>query len=99
MSVENLFLGTFVNKDINYYSVFEIPPFGNLSNNDNSYNGLNLNRINCIFVSNQLDVMVGAGTNVELRYKNYIKPYINRLIKNGAIKYIVPNYGTAYVLK
>ena len=99
MSLENLFLGSFVNKDINYYSVFEIPPFGTLTNNNNLYNGLNQNRINCIFVSKQLDVAIGAGTNVELRYKNYIKPYVNQLIKNGAIKYIVPNYGTAYVLK
>ena len=99
MALESLFLASFVNKSINYYSIYEIPPFGNLNNNKNSYNGLNLNRINCVFVSTSLEFGIGGGTNSELRYKNYIKPYTNLLLENGASKHVIPNFGTAFVLK
>jgi len=99
MALESLFLASFVNKNINYYSFYEIPPFGNLNNNKNSYNGLNLNRINCVFVSTSLEFGIGAGTNSQLRYKNYIKPYTILLLENGASKHVIPNFGTAFVLK
>ena len=99
MSIENLFLASFVNKNINYFSIFEIPPFGNLNNNNNLYNGLQLDRIDCVFVSKSLKHSIGKGTNIQLRYENYIKPYTNILIENGAMKHVIPSFGTAFVLK
>ena len=98
LSLESLFLASFVNKNINYFSIFEIPPFGKLNDNNNLYNGLQLNRINCVFVSKSLKYSIGGGTNIQLRYENYIKPYTNILIENGAIKHVIPNFGTAFVL-
>lgn len=98
MSLESLFLASFVNKNINYYSIYEIPPFGNLNDNKDSYGGLNLDRVDCVFVSTSLETAVGGGTNSQLRYENYIKPYTDLLIKNGALKYVVPNFGNAFIL-
>ena len=58
----------FLNKNIDYFSISEIPPFGNLNDNQNSYSGLNLDRINCVFVSTPLETIVGGGFNFKLRY-------------------------------
>ena len=69
MSQESLFFASFVNKNVNYYSIYEIPPFGNLNNNKNSYSGLNLDRVDCVFVSTSLETVVGGGTNSQFYYE------------------------------
>ena len=97
MSLESLFLASFLNNNSIHYSVYEIPPFGNLINTN--YNGLQIGRVDCVFISKSLEFGVGKGTSVQLRYKNYIKPFINVMLKNGALKHKIPNYGVAYILK
>ena len=108
ISMEHSFFGAFSKVPVeNNYSVFEIPPFGSYSDKDGLYKGLKKERVNCIFISNEFETTsrtkinprsCGLGTNVGIRYKNYILPYSKYLINQGAKIYKIPKYGTAIIL-
>ena len=94
---ENNFLGAFSDIPIEkIYDVFEIPPFGSLKDSD--YNGLNPNRVDCLLISNSLSTGIGNATNWQIRYDNYIEPYVDQLLDAGAFIYDIPHYGRAIVL-
>jgi hypothetical protein len=98
MSFEPTFLGAFSDTPLNkIYDIWEIPPFGDL--NKSPYKGLNPNRIDCILISTPSETAVGEGTNMQIRYQNYLKPYVNRLKSIGAVTYTIPNFGEAIVLR
>lgn len=97
MSLEPTFFGAFLDiPQSRVYAVWEIPPFGHLG--DAVYNGLIPDRIDCVFISTNLATGIGAATNYQIRYKNYIKPYVNQLQTLGATTYELP-YGQAVVLR
>ena len=64
---------------------------------DTIYQGLNLKRIDCVFVSNTLKKGNSKGTNIYLSYNNYIKPFINEMLDKDARKIDIKNFGEAYV--
>ncbi|MFC1769211.1 hypothetical protein ACFLZX_05600 [Nanoarchaeota archaeon] len=98
MSLEHRFIGAYTDIDLNkLYDVWEIPPFGNLTNS--TYEGLRFNRINCVFASFIFEEGHGCGTNTYLRYHNYVKPYTEEMVKHGAEVHQLPKYGYAYILK
>ena len=97
MSLEATFVGAFLPiPQRSVYAPWEIPPFGQLDNSP--YKGLNPDRIDCILVSYEFASEVGEATNIQIRYQNYIKPYLNNLISLGAVTYNVPNFGQAFIL-
>ena len=85
-----------VASNANIYDIWEVPPFGNLD--DSKYSGLNVSRINCMFISKGLEETIGFATNARIRYTNYIQPYAEKLESMGAITYNIKNYGRAVVL-
>ena len=96
LSLESLFFGAFTALPLNkIYSPWEIPPFGSL--HDSSYEGLNPDRIDCVLISSDLATGVGAGTNIQIRYQNFVKPYINNLRSIGAITYDIDGFGQVVV--
>ena len=96
LSLESLFLGAFTAVPLNkIYSPWEIPPFGSL--HDSSYTGLNPDRIDCVLISSDLATGVGAGTNIQIRYQNFVKPYVDNLRSIGAITYDIDGFGQAVV--
>ena len=98
MSLEPTFFGAFLDvPQDRIFAVWEIPPFGHLGNSP--YKGLNPDRIDCVLVSTELATGIGMATNHQIRYQNYIKPYIDQLMSSGAIKYEIPFYGHAIVLR
>lgn len=80
------------------YDIWEIPPYGSLDESD--YNGLNVDRIDCLFISNLLQSTEdqGSGTNFGIRYQNYIQPYEQELLRNGASTIEIPGFGRAVIL-
>lgn len=95
---EHKFIGAFTGANLaKIHDIWEIPPFGKL--NDPSYNRLDPSQINCVMVSHTLANSVGAGTNIQIRYANYIKPYIAELKNLGAMVHNVPNYGEVIILE
>ena len=92
MSLEYLFLGAYSEMPIeNIYDVWEIPPFGDLDHSH--YRGLNSKRVDCLLISKTLSTETGKGTNFQIRYDNYIKPYADRLMQYGAKQFIIEGYG------
>lgn len=92
MLLEDKFIGAFFNVPVDrIYDIWEIPPFGHFG--DQIYNGLRIERVNCIFVSDVLATQVGKGSNAQLRYENYILPYIKYLEERGAITSDIEGYG------
>jgi hypothetical protein len=94
----NIMRVIFSNYDTTIYDITEIPPFGNLD--DSVYDGLNLNRVDCLFISNSLSQGLGGRvTNQRWRYKHYIQPYELELLSLGASLYKLDGYGTAVILQ
>lgn len=94
----NLMAIIFSDNDTKIYDIWEIPPFGNLT--DSVYGGLYSNRVDCLFISNNLSQgPTGKATNQTVRYKNYIQPYELELISAGASIYKIDGYGRAVILK
>ena len=88
----------FSDYDTKIYDIWEIPPFGNLD--DSVYDGLHLNRVDCLFISNSLSQgPTNPTTNQTVRYKNYIQPYELELLSVGASLHIVDGYGRAVIFK
>ena len=79
--------------------IWEIPPFGFYKKNKSSYDGLIQERIDCLLISNGLSKGVGLGTNITLRYQNYILPYSSFLDELGAERVELKNFGYIVVLK
>ena len=98
MSLEPTFFGAFLDiPQSRVYAVWEIPPFGHL--HSSPYKGLNPDRIDCVLVSTNLATGIGMATNYQIRYQNFIKPYVDQLISYGAVQYEIPFYGHAIVLQ
>jgi len=92
MSAEGLFFGAFMDVPLsNLYEIGEIPKIGKLGNS--TYQGLNLKRINCVFISNKLK----TNPSYTKVFKNYIKLYSDQLINKGADVYEIPKYGKAVI--
>lgn len=97
LALEHTFVGAFANVSLDkVYDVWEIPPFGHLG--DSVYNGLRPDRIDCVLVSEVLATGIGMGTNHQIRYENYIKPYVYELRRLGAATYDIPRFGQAVIL-
>lgn len=97
LSYEHNFVGGFMEVPLNrVYDVWEIPPFGRLG--DSPYHGLRPDRIDCVLVSRELATGIGQGTNFQIRYLNYVKPYAEELQGIGAATYEIPRYGKAIIL-
>lgn len=97
LALESTFIGAFMDVPlVKVYDVWEIPPFGHLG--DPAYDGLRPDRINVIFISHALAAEVGAATNIQIRYQNYIKPYIEKLQLMGATTYEITGFGQAVIL-
>jgi hypothetical protein len=79
------------------YDVAEIPPFGYLGKSD--YKGLKTDRIDCIMISHVLATESGIAPNLQIRYQNYIKPYIEELRRKGAKIYDIKSYGQIVLLE
>jgi len=97
MSLEATFYGAFTGIPLDRnYDVWEIPPFGKLG--DAEYKGLTPERVDCVIVSHELATGMGAGINFQLRYDNYIKPYIKELQDKGAKVYDIKDFGEVFAL-
>jgi len=74
-----------------YFDVFEIPPFGTLG--DGAYDGLRPSRIDCLDITpalaNRLPPYSEPVTNLRVRWENYIRPYMEHLLANGASRFEV----------
>jgi hypothetical protein len=98
MTLEHTFLGAFTNVPLDsIYDIMEVPPFGRLGESD--YDGLQPSRIDCVLVSDRLTTTIGHGTNVQIRYDNYVEPYIEQLEEMGASVYDIERYGRLVILK
>lgn len=92
MALEHTFIGAFVaEKSARVYDVFEIPPFGSLT--ESPYAGLATERVDCLFVSDALVAGTGTGTETFNRYHRYIRPYADLLRSRGGAGVSVPGYG------
>jgi hypothetical protein len=97
MTFEPLFFGAFMALPLNkIYSPWEIPPFGKFG--ESVYSGLNPDRVDCVFISYDLANTVGAATNIQVRYENYIRPYVLQLQSLGAVTYSIPNFGQVVII-
>jgi len=97
VSLEHMFLGAYADvPQSKLIDVWEIPPFGQLG--DSEYNGLTAERVNCVFISNELANGTGFATNFRIRYENYIQPYAQQLEADGASVYDIQEYGRAYIM-
>ncbi len=98
LALEHRFLATFTKLSVEkFYDISEIPPFGTYG--DYRYEGLRPQRINCVLTSYDLINYGETETNVPIRYKNYIKPYVKQLERQGAVTKEIPSYGFVTILK
>ena len=94
MSLEHTFIAAFVvTGPTKAYDIWEIPPYPPSKAGAAIYAGLHPRRIDCVLESYDLTVAVGMATNAQLRYKNYLQPYIQELIEAGAEVISIPYYG------
>jgi hypothetical protein len=97
MSREHTFLGAFMDVPLDrLYDVWEIPPFGRLG--ESEYDGLRPDRVDCVLVSDVFATQIGAGTNAQIRYDNYVEPYVQQLKQMGAKTYEIERFGEAIIL-
>lgn len=92
LALEHTYVWAFMKVPLNrIYSVFDIPPFGYLG--DGFYSStLKPDRVDCVLVSHDLTTEVGCGTNFQIRYQNYIKPYTEYLQAMGASTYEIQGW-------
>lgn len=96
MTLEYTFLAAFTSLPVSsVYDPYDIPPFGTLG--EGTYNGLTPQRIPCLAISEELRTRVGAGTNHQIRYQSYIRPYQDLLIVGNAQQSSIPSFGTVVV--
>lgn len=93
MAGEYRFIGAFLDVPLDrVHDHWEIPPFGRLDASE--YDGLRPARVDCVVVSKDLVTDVGESTNQRVRYENYIRPYVDRLLADGAQRYEIADLGT-----
>lgn len=98
LTLENTFVGAFSGMPVErIYDIWEIPPFGHL--NASEYDGLKPDRVDCVLISQALSTEVGGGTNMKIRYENYVRPYVELLQQLGATTYDVRYFGQVVVLR
>jgi hypothetical protein len=98
LSMEIKFVAAFMDIPVDrVYDIWEIPPFGQLGESD--YDGLRPERIDCVLVSDGLPAAIGFATNIQIRWDNYIEPYMEQLKRMDAEVYEVEGYGKAVILK
>ena len=98
MSLEHTFIAAFMDTPVDrVYDIMEIPPFGRLGESD--YDGLRPDRIDCVLVSERLTTAIGHGTNIRIRYANYIEPYVEQLREMGAATHEVERFGQVIILE
>jgi len=87
LTLEATFVGAFLPFPISKtYGVYALPPFSTSENSNlNKYYDLLLatQKIDCIFLSNDLKMHFGWATNTRPRYLFHVKPYIEYLLANG----------------
>lgn len=97
LSLDYVFIGAFTDIPLaKLYDIWEIPPFGDFGHP--AYNGLTPERIDCIVMSQDLEYGLGFPTNSQIRYRNYILPYMQFLETKGAKTVEIPGYGRAVIL-
>jgi hypothetical protein len=97
MALESTFFGAFSELPTSrIYSPWEIPPFGRL--HQSVYSGLNPSRVDCVIVSSGFREEVGLGTNLNIRFQNYIAPYLDELRLLGAKTHDIKNFGQVVIL-
>lgn len=98
MALESTFIGAFTGISVDkVYDVWEIPPFGEFGNP--VYDGLASERVNCLLISSELKRTAGGVTNSQVRYQNYIKPYVEKLRNLGADTYELGKFGEIVILR
>jgi hypothetical protein len=98
MTLEHsIFAILFSDLNTKIYDIWEIPPFGDID--DSEYNDLNINRVDCLFISNNLSDGFSRASNHHIRYKNYIKHYEIELLSSGASMHKINGYGRAVIRK
>lgn len=98
LTLESTFVGAFSGIPVErIYDIWEIPPFGHF--NASEYDGLKPDRIDCVLISQVLSTAVGGGTNMKIRYENYVRPYVELLQKLGATTYDIDYFGQVVVLR
>ncbi len=94
LSGEHTFFAAFTKMPLSkLYDIWEIPPF-----KSSDYDGLRPERIDCVLLYPGFSTDVGMGTNQLVRYENYIKPYVRRLLDSGARIYDLEKYGQVIIL-
>ena len=94
LSGEHAFFAAFTKLPFNkFYDIWEIPPI-----KTSDYDGLRPERIDCVLLYPGFSTDVGMGTNQLVRYENYIKPYVRRLLDSGARVYDLEKYGQVIIL-
>lgn len=97
MAFEHTFIGAFTVIPLDkVYDVWEIPPFGQLDNS--VYSGLTTERVDCLLISNELKSGGGFANNQQVRYQDYIKPYVEKLRNLGAHTYELAKFGEMVTL-
>lgn len=96
MTSEPEFFAAILFSNKNIYDIYEIPPFGNFFDSKLIYNGLNFNRIDCVAISDINFSYDGKSTNSYLRYKNYLIPYLQLILKQGGFVIEIKGYGSLY---
>ncbi len=93
MTLEHNYFAAFVVDDSRtaVYDVFEIPPFGDFG--ASPYKGLNPQRVDCLFISSDLEQTIGYGTNIRLRFDHYVRPYEKFLLAHGGASFPISHYG------
>ena len=62
-------------------------------------NPLTPDKVDCLLISETFRTIEGSGINIGLRYRNYVKPYEDKLLALGAEKRELPGYGHFVFLK
>ena len=97
MTREHTFIAAFMDVPLDrLYDIMEIPPFGRLG--DSEYDGLRPDRIDCVLVSDLFATKIGGYNNLQMRYENYVEPYVQQLKEMGATTYDVERFGQAVIL-
>jgi len=79
-----------------FYHMMEIPPFGSLESG--AFGKLKPSKINCVVIATSFKEAKGGFINMADRYKNYVVPYVEQLIKQGAKRHKIKDYGEVIVL-
>ncbi len=98
LALDHLFYASFLPMPIDrFYGAQDIPPIGKLGGE--VPNPLTPDKVDCLLISETFRTIEGSGINIGLRYRNYVKPYEDKLLALGAEKRELPGYGHFVFLK